>query len=123
MFGWPVKFLSLGFCFLAIFTLPGCGKPGGGEGGGEPLRVSVEIPAGEIPELFWFGVENKRLQVSHDGKLESVFWAAGQTLDLPLAEEDTLVFEGLDSQGRLLVTGEAMVGKAKLVSIPIRRVL
>ena len=123
MSGWPVKFLSLGFSILALFTLTGCGKPLGAGDGREPLRVIVAIPPGEIPELFWFGVQDKRIQVNRGGSVESASWSPGQTLEIDLTEEDTLIFLGQDSEGRLLVTGEALVGKAKLVSIPIRRVL
>lgn len=110
-------FTVFGVVFL---TVTGCGK---GDDAADTLRVSVRIPEGETTDVFWFGVQSKLLQVTHEGEKSSRPWAPGQNLPLELKEGDEIVFLGLDKEGRLLVTGEAKVEKAKLVSIPLRRVL
>jgi len=118
--GEKVKNLTSWFVLaaLVLVTLPGCGKEEE-----DPLRVSVQIPSGEASELFWFGVEQKVLQVNRNGDLSSQPWAPGQASNLGLKEGDGLVFLGSDSGGRVLVSGEAKVGKAKMVTILLRRVL
>ena len=105
---------------LVLLTVTGCGK---GDDATDTLRVSVQIPQGEAVDLFWFGVQSRVLQGTHKGDVTSQAWAPGQSLPLDLQEGDELVFFGYDKEGRVLVTGEAKVEKAKLVSIPLRRVL
>lgn len=109
---------------LAAALAVGCGKGGGENDDADSLRVSVQIPAGENPELFWFGVEKRELQVNRGGGESETFpWNTGQRVETKLEEGDGLSFRAFDAQGRLLVAGEATVGKAKIVSIPVRRVL
>ena len=118
----PVKILTFWLIAFTFLTFPGCGKESLGKNC-DPLRISVQIPAGEHPDLFWFGVEQKILQVKKGNDLVSHPWVSGQAVDLGLEEGDELTFLGSDREGRLLVTGEAVVGEEKLVSIQLRRVL
>ena len=89
----------------------------------DSLRVLVQIPEGERPELFWFGVEKRELEVKRGEEVVSYPWNTGQAVEIDLSEGDSLVFRAFDREGRLVVTGDALVGSAKMVSIPLRRVL
>lgn len=116
-----VKFLARCFILCAALGLAvGCGKQ---DPEADSLRVLVQIPAGERAELFWFGVEKKELEVKQGDETKAFPWNTGQAVDMSLSEGDGLVFRAFDREGRLLVTGEAFVGSAKIVSIPLRRVL
>jgi hypothetical protein len=116
-----VKFLArcLILC-IALGMAAGCGKQ---DPEADSLRVLVQIPEGERPELFWFGVERKELEVKQGDEAKAYPWNTGQAVEIDLSEGDGLVFRAFDREGRLLVTGEAIVGGAKMVSIPLRRVL
>lgn len=110
------------FSILVVAALlSACGR--GEHGASDALSVSLQVPAGES-ELFWYGVEGRRLKVSRAGKiLQETAWNSGQALDLALEAGDELVFEGLDSDGRVVISGQASVGEEKKVSIPLRRIL
>jgi hypothetical protein len=116
-----VKFLTrcLILC-LALGSVMSCGKQ---DPEADSLRVLVQIPEGERPELFWFGVERKELEVKQGEEATSYPWHTGQAVEIELSEGDGLVFRAYDREGRLVVTGDAIVGSAKMVSIPLRRVL
>lgn len=105
---------------VALGMASGCGKQ---DAKADSLRISVRIPEGERPELFWFGVERKELEVKRGNEVTVFPWNTGQAVDGKLSEGDSLVFRAFDHEGRMLVTGEALVDRAKLVSIPLRRVL
>lgn len=116
-----VKFLA--HCLILCIALglgAGCGKQ---DPEADSLRVLVQIPEGERPELFWFGVERKEIEVKQGDESKSYPWNTGQAVEMDLSEGDSLVFRAFDREGRILVTGEALVGSAKMVSIPLRRVL
>jgi hypothetical protein len=119
--------LARWFVFLTVFALgagglAGCGSLTRGEKSG--LAVSLEIPAGEDPALFWYGVTQKTLRVSAEGDEPTVLpWEEGRAPEVELREGDKLEFFGNDEQGRLLVTGETTVGGEKKAAIPVRRVL
>jgi len=118
---WPVKLLNLWWVGILFLTVTGCGKIGGA--GQDPLDVKLEIPAGEVAEVFWFNVDRKVLAVKRGNEESSYPWAASQETELDLREGDTLSFSGFDGRGLLLVTGEAKVGPSKLVSIRVHRIL
>lgn len=116
-----VKFLAR--CLILCFALgfaTGCGKQ---DTEADSLRVLVQIPEGERPELFWFGVDRKELEVKQGEEAKAYPWNTGQAVEINLSEGDSLVFRAFDQEGRLVVTGEAVVSQAKMVSIPLRRVL
>jgi hypothetical protein len=116
-----VKFLARCLILCVAFGLAaGCGKQ---DPEADSLRVLVQIPEGERPELFWFGVDKKELVLKQGDESTTYPWNTGQAVEVSLSEGDGLVFRAFDAEGRLLVTGEAVVGSAKLVSIPLRRVL
>jgi hypothetical protein len=114
-----VKFLAHCLILCIGLALAGCGKGDGGDS----LRISVKIPEGERAELFWFGVERRELEIKQGEEAKVYPWNTGQAVEMKLDEGDLLVFRAFDPEGRLLVTGEASVGAAKMVSIPLRRVL
>lgn len=116
-----VRFMarSLIFC-IALGLGAACGKL---DAESDSLRISVQVPQGERPELFWFGVERKELEVIQGKGARAFPWNTGQAVEIKLSEGDSLVFRAFDREGRLLITGEASVGSAKMVSIPLRRVL
>ena len=119
-----VKNLARRFSFVTLIALcfvlfAACGK----EKPEDSLRVLLKIPEGESADLFWFGVEKRELEVVN-GEDKSVRpWNTGQAVEIDLREGDTLVFRAFDASGQLLIVGEAEVGKSKMVSIPLRRVL
>jgi len=117
----PVKFLTLWLVGIIFLTVTGCGKLEGESR--DPLNVKLEIPAGEMAEVFWFNVDRKVLVIKRGTEESAHPWAGSQETELDLRAGDTLLFSGFDGRGLLLVTGEARVGPAKLVSIPVRRVL
>ncbi|MGZ3696288.1 MAG: hypothetical protein ACXWQO_20025 [Bdellovibrionota bacterium] len=106
---------------LVGLALCGCGSKE--HGASEALSVSLELPAGES-ELFWYGVEAKKLVVMREGKaiVEST-WNQGQSLPCELNTGDELTFTGFDGNGRAVILGTARVGEEKKVSIPLRRIL
>lgn len=116
-----VKFLARCFMLCAVLGFnTGCGKQ---DPKVDSLRISVQIPEGERPELFWFGVDRRELAVKQGDDTNSYPWNTGQAVEMNLREGDSLVFRAFDREGRLLVTGEAHVDDSKMVSIPLRRVL
>lgn len=116
-----VKFLARCLILCAALGLGvGCGKQ---DPEADSLRILVQIPEGERPELFWFGVDRRELELKQGSETTTHPWNTGQAVEISLSEGDGLVFRAFDREGRLLVTGEAFVGSAKIVSIPLRRVL
>lgn len=88
------------------------------------LGVSLQLPAGEDPALFWYGVTQKSLTVAPDGgDSTTVPWSEGQKPSVDLRQGDRITFTGADSAGQVVVTGETTVGEEKNVTIPLRRVL
>lgn len=110
------------FCILLLgAAISGCGR--GEHAASDALGVNLELPAGES-ELFWYGVETKRISVAREGKiLQETAWNQGQTLSCDLKVGDELTFTGFDGTGRTLVIGTVRVGEEKKVSIPLRRIL
>jgi hypothetical protein len=112
------RWFWLGVLLAGLLT--GCGKANDPN---DSLRVLVEIPDGERTELFWFGVERKELEVKSGSETSVYPWSTGEQVDIDLKEGDRLVFRAFDQEGHLLVLGQASVGEAKFVSIPVARVL
>lgn len=115
-----VHFSVLGFVVFTLLT--GCGAVT--QSKNRDLSLNLEIPQGEDPALFWFGVTQKTLRVG-DGKgdPEIVTWQEGQSQAVDVREGDTVEFLGADDKGRVLVAGEATASGEKTLSIPVRRVL
>jgi hypothetical protein len=110
------------FCILLVASLfSACGAKE--HAASEALKVSLELPAGEA-ELFWYGVGEKKLSVSRDGKvLSELTWNQGQSISVDLKAGDQLDFTGYDASGRIVVMGSSTVSAEKKVSIPLRRIL
>jgi hypothetical protein len=115
-FPWLFFFTILAFAA----ALTSCGSLTHGKE--SPLELSLAIPPGEDPQLFWYGVQKKALKVD-SGREEEIPWEPGKTSDVGLKEGDKIVFLGTDSGGQLLVTGEATISQEKKATIPLRRVL
>ncbi len=121
-------FIHRRFIFCTLLLCFGLGAAGCGQednaGTGETLAVTLQLPEGEHPSLFWYGVERRILTARRDGSLLKEWdWAGGKQVDIELDSDDGLEFRGFDRHGRLLVEGSAAVGKEKKISIPLRRVL
>ena len=101
-------------------TLTACGKASGES---DSLSINLQIPQGEDPELFWYGLDRKLLTLEHEGERREYPWASGQNLSVETREDEKITFSAYDSVGDLRITGEATVGKEKRVSVPLRRVL
>lgn len=88
------------------------------------LRVALRVPEGEGRELFWTGVQARRLRwLPKKGEEKQADWAEGGVLDWEAREGDRVAFEAIDGAGRVVVLGEAPVTEEKNVTIPLRRVL
>jgi hypothetical protein len=115
-------FMLFTFMALATGTLQCCGSVT--QSKEDPLQISLLLPAGEDSEYFWFGVQKKTLHITPEkGDVQELPWESGAKKDLDLKEGDKIAFLGSDNAGRLLVTGEATVGKEKKAAIALRRVL
>ena len=117
------RFLAHWFsiCTLAL-TLPCCGNIT--RGSGEPYSLQLELPGGEDPTYFWYGVQKRVLRQTHDNEQPvEIAWESGTKKALELREGDKLEFLGSDAEGRVLVSGSAVVGAEKKATIPLRRVL
>lgn len=116
--------LNYWWIFLTVvFALcAGCGSDK--RDASSDLSIQIQIPEGEQPELFWYGVESRILTIKKEGMdpLE-IDWLAGKSAALDLDAGDKVKLVGLDRQKRVLVEGEAEVTKEKKVSIPVHRVL
>lgn len=110
------------FCILLVAcAFSACGKAK--HGASESLAVSLELPSGE-GELFWYGVEERKLNVQREGKQVANFtWNQGQLVKVELKTGDQISFTGFDSNGRVVVMGQASITEEKKVSIPVRRIL
>lgn len=116
------RFIFLTVLVFAFATLQGCGSVTRGKE--EPLQISLQVPAGEDPEFFWYGVQTKTLRiVPKDGEAKDLPWDSGSKLEIDLREGDKLEFLGTDHSGLLLVTGNTVVGEEKKITIELRRVL
>lgn len=101
----------------------GCGQEKGSNAL-DGLDLSLQIPEGEQPDLFWYGVESRALRITRDGREPTEWnWQPGKALELDLREGDRLQFFGFDSKKRVLIEGQAEVTEEKKVSIPVHRVL
>lgn len=119
LYRWFTFFLG---CALLAGTLQCCGSVTQGEGGG--LELSLALPSGEDPALFWYGVSTRSLKVTPDsGDSREFPWQEGGRVEVDLQKGDQLEFSGKDDQGRLLVSGQARVSGEKKDTIPVRRVL
>lgn len=107
-------------CTALSLTLQCCGaitEP-------EPYSVGLELPEGEDPYLFWYGVQSRVLRIEREGAPPvDLAWESGGRRDLELRRGDRLEFSGSSEQGLLLVSGRALVGEEKKAAIPLRRVL
>lgn len=122
-FGLYRRFSFLTFFVLASLTLQCCGL-GLTQGKTDGMEVFLEIPEGEEPSLFWYGVHKKVLRWKPArGTEQVVTWENGLKADWELREGDKIEFLGTDEAGRLVITGEARVGEEKKATIPLRRVL
>lgn len=111
------------FCtvFLAIF-LSACGKQVNDPS--EELQIRLELPAGEMPEIFWYGVDRRELEISRSGETIGMWdWKEQGRIEVETEAGDRLGFRGFDHSGRVLVEGSATVDEEKKISIPLRRVL
>ncbi len=120
IFHWFVLFTFLAGAILLV----SCGSTT--HSNENPLQVTLQIPQGEDPQFFWFGVQDRVLRVEPKrGEPHAIAWEAGKTSNVDLREDDKVIFLGTDSGGRLLVTGEITVKESeeKKVTIPLRRVL
>jgi len=107
---------------LSSLTFQACGQIT--QSKSSSLEVSLAIPEGEEPSLFWFGVERKTLRWKPGkGETKEVAWGSGESNQWDINEGDKIEFLGFDSSGRLLIAGELTVGEEKKVTIPLRRVL
>ncbi len=108
---------------LAALTLQCCGS-GLTRSENDHLEVSLQLPSGEEPSLFWFGVVKQTLSWKPEkGPVLNSVWSPGVKVDWEPKRGDKLEFIGTDEAGRVLVTGAAEVSEEKKVTIPIRRVL
>jgi len=109
-------FAALGTALVACGSLT--------RGANSSLGVSLQVPSGEDPALFWYGVTQKTLTVTPDGAdPTTVPWVQGQSPAVELRQGDHLTFAGTDAAGQLVVSGETNVGEEKNITIPLRRVL
>lgn len=107
---------------LGVLLLSGCGSDRRNAKDG--LELSIQIPEGEQPDLFWYGVERKTLKLEPQGKDPvEMSWQPGVSLEMDLDEGDKIHFSATDSLGRILAEGEGTVPKEKKVSILVHRVL
>ena len=114
-------FSILVICLPLVLAM-GCGR--GKHDASDALQVDLALPEGVQSEVFWFGVERKVLRVEKQGKSpKELPWNSNQTLELDLDADDRLIFQGYDSESRIVVLGDAKVGKDKNIMIPLRRVL
>jgi hypothetical protein len=126
-FGWKNLYRRSVFFLVGIaivFTVSGCGKALNEHNASEAVEVSITLPEGERPELFWYGVERRELALVRDhNEIQRFTWNPGQTISVELEEEDELYFFGYDGRGRDVVQGTGIVTREKKVSIPLRRLL
>lgn len=120
-------FLNRGFVLFVLtacsLAAVGCGRKEEGQKR-DALSVSLQLPEGEQPDLFWYGVEKRSMVLERDqNPVREWIWQDGTGLNIEVDAEDQIRFRGLDRQGRILVEGTALVGKEKKISIPLRRVL
>ncbi len=111
---------------LTLFTLTGffgCGSiQGENPNGSDRLKIHLEIPKDEDPDYFWLDVSVKKLQINGRESRE-IPWTSGSIVELDIESGDSVVFQGLDSQGNLLVTGQAQVSEEKTLTISVAKVL
>ena len=113
-------FLTLAGIFL---LLPGCGDMKQRKAAKE-LTVQLQIPEGENPELFWYGVQDKILRVKKEGEdPKELSWQENTRIPLDLSEGDLLQFQATDRNARILIEGEAKITQEKNITIPVHRVL
>lgn len=123
----PVRNLARWFNFYVLFCavlvlLPCCGSVT--QSKNQNLTVRLVVPEGENPDLFWYQVTHKTLQVrSGNGDPVTVEWREGQNPAVEIHEGDQIEFLGADDRGRVLVTGTATANGEKTLTIPLRRVL
>lgn len=110
------------FFTISLVILQGCGS--GKRGALNELEIQIQIPEGEVPEYFWYGVAKKIIRVKPEGKEAVEFnWEPGKSIEIDLEKGDKVHFFASDVQGRTLVEGEEEVSEEKKVSIPVHRVL
>lgn len=111
---------------ITLFTLTGlvgCGSLEGGKSAAKDrLKIQLQIPADEDPEYFWSDVSVKKLQIQGRDAQE-ILWTSGSIVELEIDSGDSVIFRGLDTQGNLLVTGQAQVSQEKTLTIPVAKVL
>lgn len=112
--------------FLIVITLTGfsgCGAIKGDQSAAKDrLKILLQIPSEEDPEYFWSEVSVKKLQIN-GRESQEILWTSGSIIELAIDSGDSVVFRGLDSQGNLVVTGQAQVSEEKTLTIPVVKVL
>jgi hypothetical protein len=104
---------------LALLT--GCGLVTRSE---TTLELALELPAGEDPALFWYGVEKRTLQLRPGERdVQEVAWAGGARVEAKVDSGDSVQFLGSDGSGRILVKGQGVVAEKKKATIRLERVL
>jgi hypothetical protein len=117
------RFSFLTFMIGAALTLQCCGQ-GVTRSKTGSLEIFLQLPQGEDPSLFWYGVHSKSLRwIPEKGTSQEERWEIGTKAPWDPSEGDLIEFLGKDESGRLVVTGEAKVGEEKKVTLPLRRVL
>ena len=114
---------SILFSAALALTLQCCGN-GVTRSNADRLLVTLKIPDGESPELFWLGVQAKRVHWDPSKKARrTADWQTGSSIDWDTREGDRIAFEGIDDSGRVVIDGAVEVREEKNVTIPLRRVL
>jgi hypothetical protein len=97
--------------------LSACGK--GPEA--DALRVRLELPAGQDPEVFWFGLDRKELTLTGENGTRRLDWRPGSYAEVDARAGEEITFSAYDAGGEARVRGEARVGQEKSVTIPVRQ--
>lgn len=129
MFNRAVRFLTHRFAFFLLagfaFAFLHCCGAATKEEADDGLAISLEIPAGVDPSIFWLGVQKKTLRVGgeEEGEAREYAWESGSRWRQDLRAGEKIEFLGSDEAGRLVVAGDAVVTEEKKITIPLRRVL
>ena len=117
---WFKLFLCLG-CIAGMVSLNACGHKNGDAS--ESLELHLQIPEGESPEIFWFGVHKKELVVKKENEKPVILeWDSKGRRALALDEGDELQFQGKNAKDEVIVSRSVRVGKESKLAIPIVRV-
>jgi len=121
--GFYQRSIFLTFFLVCSITLQCCGSRLT-QSKSSKLEIFLEIPQGEDPSLFWYGVQKKILRWKPGkGEVQEAIWEIAAKAPWEVNDGDLLEFIGADESARVVVSGEVKVTEEKKVTIPLRRVL